>query len=133
MSDERNPVEIIQQVQEDTARFEDPLPWFLKPCISEEVERVSHIEDPILFAAEVYNLVRRVEAAAAMHAREDEPRVREAAKAVKRLAAPLMRMVERTQNFIQKTPLEVAGKAYLLDRFLWAQAILNKRLEDWGY
>jgi hypothetical protein len=128
-----SPLEIIERVREDTALFEDPLPWYLNPCTLEDVERIFQIKDPILFAAEVYNLVRRVEAAAAKHARENEPRVREAAAAVKRLEGPIMLMEQQVRELTPKTPLEEAGKTYLLDRFLWAQAILNERLQDWGY
>ena len=117
-------LEIIERVREDTALFEDPLPWFLKPCSAEEVGKVARIEDPVLFAAQVYNLVRRVEAAAAKHALEDEPRVREAVKVVKRLEDSIISMESRIRELTANTPLEEAGKAYLLDRFLWAQAIL---------
>lgn len=128
-----SPLDIIQRVREDTALFEDPLPWYLKPCSAEEVGRVSHVEDPIEFAAEVYNLVRRVEAAAAKHAHEDEPRVREAAEMVMGLEYPIRAMEAQIQTIPAQNTLEEAGKAYLLDRFLWAQGILNDRLEEWGY
>ena len=128
-----SPLDIIERAREDVALFEDPLPWLLKPCTAEEVGRVSHVEDPIEFAAWVYSLVRRVEAAAAMHKHEDEPRIRKATTAVQRLEEPLILMEERVQALTPSTPLEEAGKAYLMDRFLWAQAILNERLEEWGY
>jgi len=133
MSEIGSPLGIIERAREDTALFEDPLPWFLKPCTPAEAERISQIEDPIVFAAEIYNLVRRIEAAAAKHARENEPRVQAAVAAAKRLEGPIMLMEKKIQRLNPTSPLEQAGKEYLLDRFLWAQSILNERLQGWGY
>ena len=127
------PSEIVRQAQRDVAHFEDPISWVLTPCSEDEVRRVSDLTDPIEFAAGMYNLVRRVEAAAAKYAGENEPRIREAAERVKLLTAPIAVRRERIEGMTSNTPLEEAGKEYLLDRLGWGLWILEDRLPEWGY
>ena len=124
--------EIIRKVQRDVAIFEDPLPWFLTPCIS-EVSGMSEVTDPVEFAAVTYNLVRRVEAAAAKYAGEDEPRIRDAARRVKLIIPDISAMQERVKILVPTTPLEDAGKESLMERLGWALWILQERLPEWGY
>ena len=126
--------DIIRRVQQEVAAFEDPISWLLAPCEDgNEVESVAKLVDPIQFAAEVYNLVRRVEAAAAKHAKEDEPRIRRAAERVRSLTGPIAVMRVQVEKLQPATPLEKAGKAYLMERFGWALWILQERLDEWEY
>ena len=127
------PSEIIRQAQRDVVLFEDPLPWVLAPCNEDEVQRVSALDDPSEFVAYMYNIVRRVEAAAAKYAGDNEPRIQEAADKVKPLVAYIITMRERVVEFTPNTPLEETGKESLLERLGWALWILQERLPQWGY
>ena len=133
MPEETKPWKIIQQARSDVAIFEDPLPWLLTKCALNEVERVARIEDPTSFAAEVYNVVRRLEAAAAKYSQEGEPRIRQAVERVKLLLGPIMVMRGRVDGMTFNNPLEEAGREYVLDYLGWALWILNQRLSEWGY
>mgnify|MGYP001560194862 CR=1 FL=1 len=128
----KQPHEIIQATREAVLDFELPLFKFLAPCSVGEVKRVAGIEDPVVFHAEMYNLVRRVEAAAAKYAQADEPHIREVASGVKLLEEPIRARMEQTRELQVTGALERAGKEYLLEQFMWALWVF-KSLSARGY
>ena len=128
-----NASEIIRAAQREVDIFENSLRHVLEPCTSEEVARVIKIGSPTIFSASVYALVRRVEAAAAMHPNESNPHVLVACIAVEHLVPSIQTMRQRVVDLPANTELEEAGKEFLIERLDWALWILTERLHGWGY
>ena len=126
-------MDIIREAQREVAIFEDPISFVLQPCTADEVVRVGAIANLTIFVANVYALVRRVEAAAAKYADEDNDEVRQAYAVVQKLILPINAMREHVESIPANSDLEEAGKEGLLERLGWALWVLTERLPDWGY
>lgn len=138
MLGEEQPHGIMQRTREEVARFEVPssdlsLDQFLRGCNLESVVRIERIDNPSQFVAWLYDLVRRVEAAAAKHSDEGDPRISSATEAVRSFENPIVRMMLRVQEMSPTTQLEELGKELSLDILRWARWVLAERLAEWGY
>lgn len=93
----------------------------------------AQLQDPLAFVDGMYGSVRRVESAAWKQQWKKHPLVQSAARTASTTLPSLGAMLQRVDTLMPTTPLEEAGKEFLLDRLRWGISILTTSLPTWGY
>lgn len=102
----------------------------LAPCAWDFFKRE---DDPVRFVDALYGSLRRLESAAWKNKGNSHLLVQQASQSAKGGRTAIEAMLGAVERTNPATPLEEAGKEFLLDRLRWALGIITNSLPQWGY